>query len=160
MHDLFRLGPRGTQRALALLGALAACLCGCDEPPLREWRPEDHGHARVPESGGAADEAGRAPSEAEAAASPEEAQARATLALWNVTCASCHARDGRGGGPGLPPGARVPDLTEAAFVGGRSDAELAAAIRDGKGMMPAFGPQLGAAGVDAMVAHVRALAAP
>jgi mono/diheme cytochrome c family protein len=92
--------------------------------------------------------------------SAEEAEARATLALWNVTCATCHARDGKGGGPGLPPGAKVPDLTDSAFESTRKDDELAASIRDGKGMMPGFGQQLGAEGVAAMVAHVRKLSAP
>jgi len=139
---------------MTLVLALTA-LSGCQEPPLREWRPEDHGHAQ-PRPG---EEGRAAPAEDAAPLSPEEAEARATLALWNVTCATCHARDGRGGGPGLPPGAKVPDLTDPTLASARSDEQLAAVIRDGKGMMPAFGPQLREEGVKAMVAHVRKLAA-
>jgi mono/diheme cytochrome c family protein len=153
MHDLLSLRPRsnGMTFALILLG-----LTACQEAPLREWRPDDHGHAQ-PRPG---EEGRAAPTEDSAPVSPEEAEARATLALWNVTCATCHARDGRGGGPGLPPVAKVPDLTDPAFGSTRSDEQLTAIIRDGKGFMPAFGPQLGVEGVKAMVAHVRKLGAP
>jgi mono/diheme cytochrome c family protein len=121
---------------------------------VREWRPDDHGQEQ-PRPGSSQ----TAPAAADTPVSAEEAQARATLALWNVTCATCHARDGRGGGPGLPPGAKVPDLSDAAFTSTLSDEQLAASIRDGKGMMPGFGPQLGQEGVVAMVAHVRRLSA-
>jgi mono/diheme cytochrome c family protein len=141
---------------LTISAATALLLSACEEPPAREWRPEDHGHAQLPPGA----EGRAAPAADSEPVSAEEAEARATLALWNVTCATCHARDGRGGGAGLPPGAKVPDMTDAAFGGGRSDEQLAAMIRDGKGMMPAFGPQLGVEGVAAMVAHVRKLSTP
>jgi mono/diheme cytochrome c family protein len=142
--------------ALAISAAAGGLLSACEDPPVREWRPDDHGQEQ-PRAG----TPGRsAPAEDSAPVSAEEAEARATLALWNVTCATCHARDGRGGGPGLPPGAKVPDLTDPAFTSTRSDEQLAASIRDGKTMMPPFGAQLGAEGVAAMVAHVRRLSAP
>jgi len=141
---------------LTISAATALVLSACEDPPVREWRPEDHGHAQLPPG----EEGRTAPTADSVPVSAEEAEARATLALWNVTCATCHARDGRGGGPGLPPGAKVPDMTDAALNRGRTDEQLAAVIRDGKGMMPAFGPQLGAEGVTAMVAHVRKLSAP
>jgi len=153
MHHLFGSGLTSHGVTITLAVLLALLTSGCEQPPTRQWRPEDHGHAKV------SDEARAAPSD-EAEVSPEQARARATLALWNITCASCHARDGRGGGPGLPPGAKVPNLTDAAFSAARTDAQLSAAIRDGQGMMPPFGPQLGESGVAAMVAHVRSLSAP
>jgi mono/diheme cytochrome c family protein len=141
---------------LAISAAAGGLLSACEDPPVREWRPDDHGQ----EAPRAATPGRSAPSEDSQPVSAEEAEARATLALWNVTCATCHARDGRGGGAGLPPGAKVPDLTDAAFTSTRTDEQLAASIRDGKTMMPAFGAQLGAEGVAAMVAHVRRLSAP
>jgi len=140
---------------LALLSA-ALFASACEQPPVREWRPDDHGQER-PRGG----EQGQvAPAEDSVPVSAEEAEARATLALWNVTCATCHARDGRGGGPGLPPGAKVPDLTDPAFASTRTDEQLMTAIREGQNMMPAFGAQLGPAGVAAMLKHVRKLSAP
>jgi mono/diheme cytochrome c family protein len=141
--------------ALAISAAAGGLLSACEDPPVREWRPDDHGQEQ-PRPGASQ----TAPTAADEPVSAEEAEARATLALWNVTCATCHARDGRGGGPGLPPGAKVPDLIDAAFTSTRTDEQLAASIRDGKTMMPPFGAQLGAEGVAAMVAHVRRLSAP
>jgi mono/diheme cytochrome c family protein len=156
MHHLFRSGPPRHEVAITVAVLLAVGLAsGCEQPPTRQWRPEDHGQPKLSPD----DEARAAPTEA-AELSPEQAKARATLALWNITCASCHARDGRGGGPGLPPGAKVPNLTDEAFSAARTDAQLGAVIRDGQGMMPAFGPQLGESGVAAMVAHVRTLSRP
>jgi mono/diheme cytochrome c family protein len=138
---------------LALL--ITASAGACDQPPVREWRPEDHGQER-PRAGSTQ----TAPAEDDKPVSAEEAEARATLALWNVTCSTCHARDGRGGGPGLPPGAKVPDLTDPGYASTRSDEQLATSIREGKNMMPAFGVQLGPTGVAVMVKHVRKLSAP
>ena len=66
---------------------------------------------------------------------------RAAEALFNVSCASCHGRDGRGQGERRPPGAAVPDFTQAAFQAQRSDAQLGEVIRTGRGLMPAFGKQ-------------------
>lgn len=137
---------------------LAGVAGGCDQPPVREWRPDDHGQER-PRSGAQGDPNQVAPAAEDEPVSAEEAEARATLALWNVTCASCHGRDGRGAGPGLPPGAKVPDLTDPAFASTQTDEQLATAIREGKNMMPAFGAQLGLSGVAAMVKHVRRLSA-
>ena len=119
LHNLCGLVPRSNGATLSRLAALACAVAlggGCQEPPVREWTPEDHGQPK-PRPGS---ETRTAPSEDSAPLSPEEAEARATLALWNVTCASCHARDGKGGGPGLPPVAKVPDLTDPAFIATRN----------------------------------------
>ena len=60
----------------------------------------------------------------------------------------------------MPPGAKVPDLTVPELQSNRTDEQLAAAIRDGRNMMPAFGTQLNPEGVRALVAHIRSFAAP
>lgn len=110
----------------------------------REWTPEDHGHPPEP------------PPEQGAPAAPEEGgQERAARALWNVSCASCHGMRGRGDGRQPPPGAQMPDFSTAAFQGARTDAQLATSIREGQGLMPAFGKQLNADGIAALVAIVR-----
>lgn len=128
-------------------------LAGCEAPvqPLREWTPADHGQSPEPDPS-------RLPAQPSA---PEQGgAARAAAALWNVSCASCHGRTGRGDGPGRPPGAQLPDLTAPALLAARSDAQLAEVIRNGRGMMPSFAEKLRPEAIDALVAHVRALAAP
>ena len=140
--------------ALGIALGGAACAAGCSSSKAeREWTADDHGQPAQPDPSQAA------PSEPDAPPpTAEEAQARAIAALWKVSCASCHGPDGRGGGPGLPPGTRVPDLSDATAMAGKTDEQLAGAIRDGRGMMPPFGPQVGGdAGVNALVAYVRAL---
>jgi len=149
-----RSGGRGTGRALALIVALLLQASGCQDPvtPLREWTPADHGHS--PEAD---------PSRMAAAApsAPEQGgAARAAQALWNVSCAGCHGRTGRGDGPTPPPGAQVPDLTRVELQAARTDAQLAEVIRSGRSLMPAFGTKLGPEAIDALVAHVRGLGAP
>jgi mono/diheme cytochrome c family protein len=135
----------------AFLLAVVGCACG-DSKPKREWRPEDHGQPVAPDQD-------REPGVADDRPA-EDPTVRAARALWNTSCAGCHARDGRGGGPGLPPGAKTPDLTAQELQSNRTDEQLAAVIRDGRNMMPAFGTQLNPEGVRALVAHVRTLAAP
>lgn len=116
---------------------------------LREWQPTDHQPppAVAPEG--------------QAAGSQEtgDPNARAAASLWSMRCASCHGESGRGDGTARPPGAQVPDLTTAAYKNKRSDAELHAIIKGGRNMMPAFGDQLTDLGIDALIKHVRTLAA-
>lgn len=126
----------------------AVMLFACDSrvAPQREWRPEDHAQpaevdpSRVPQALPANEEGGTE---------------RAAAALWNVSCASCHGRDGRGQGPSKPPGAQVPDFTSPDFQKQRSDAQVLSVIREGRGMMPPFGKQLNEQGLGALVQHVR-----
>lgn len=135
-----------------LAGSLASVVA-CDAPkkPLREWRAEDHlqpaeaDPSRMP---GAQDDG--APSEPEAGGVE-----RAAEALWNVSCASCHGRDGRGTGMDRPPGAQLPDFTAADFQKSRTDAQLAEVITNGRNMMPPFGKQVNAQGIEALIAHIR-----
>jgi mono/diheme cytochrome c family protein len=138
--------------ALVIAALLAA---GCEPTPTREWTPADHGQPTAPAAG---DDARMA--EAAAPEGPDEdPELRAARALWVAACASCHGRQGRGDGPSPPPGARVPDLTLASTLAGKTDAQLAAVISDGRGMMPGFGKQIVPAGIDVLVQHVRSLGA-
>ncbi len=131
-----------------MCAALGVLLLACDSrvTPQREWRPDDHGEpqqvdpSRVPQA---------APSNEEGGVE------RAAAALWNVSCSSCHGKDGRGQGAGRPPGAPIPDFTSPDFQKQRTDAQLLAVIRDGRGLMPPFGKQLNEQGIAALVTHVR-----
>lgn len=121
---------------------------GCsEERDARVWQPDDH-----QQPSGGVDEA----SQGEPAEPGGDTVARAAAALFRASCASCHGVNGRGGGPGLPAGTQVPDLTDAE-VQGRSNAELARVVREGRGLMPGFGQQLNERGIEAIVGHVRTL---
>lgn len=141
--------------ALALFLGIVPAGCAGDPPIEREWTPADHGQPRNADPE-------RTPREAEAddePESPEATRARAARALWNVSCAGCHGRTGRGDGMEKPPGAQLPDLSDPAWQASRSDEELAQSIRDGKNLMPAFAERINPEGVRALVGHVRTLAA-
>lgn len=128
---------------------VCAALGACGSPaPRREWTPDDHGQPARDES---VESAADAPEEG------GDPAARAARALWNVTCGGCHGRDGRGGGAARPPGATMPDLASAAWQDARSDDAIATVIRDGRGMMPAFGSQMHEEAIRVLVAHVRTL---
>lgn len=133
-------------------GALLVGVFACGDRnagELREWRPEDHQPppAVAPEGQG------------EGSEGSADVQKRAVVALWAMRCASCHGAEGRGDGPGRPPGAAIPDLTQPALQAERTDAQLAETILRGRGMMPAFGDEITDAGVNALVQHIRGLKA-
>jgi len=132
-------------RRLLLLVLIFAVVAGCRRKPSREWRAEDHdeepgtGGAQVPGVAGSA-----------AAGAGDDALADTT---WRTTCAVCHGMMGRGDGPNGPM-VKAPDLTEKSFLAARTDAQLAAVIRGGKGKMPAFA-QLPPSVVNALVRRIR-----
>jgi len=142
----------------SLLGPLVVvALAGCDdhhESARRTWTPADHSQppdrqldpSRMP-----------ARPAAEVEGDPVE---RAAAALFVIKCASCHGRDGRGGGPELPPGASPPDFTDAAWQAGIEDETIAVVIRGGGTLMPAFGEEIPPAGIEALIGHLRRLGAP
>ena len=78
-------------------------------------------------------------------------------ALFAQTCAKCHAADGSGGLPTVPGGPRPVDLTTDDWQRSRSDAEVTAAVRNGRGAMPPFADVLTGEQIDALTAHVRKL---
>ncbi len=135
-----------------LLCATATFFSACQEPgpnQLREWRAADHQPPPVvtPEGQGAGEDDGVAP------------ERRASIALWGMRCATCHGSEGRGDGAGRPPGAALPDLTSAAFHSAHSDIQIAAAIAQGKGLMPSFKAELTEQGIAVLVGYVRSLGA-
>jgi len=131
-------------RRAVLLVLFFAMVAGCRRTPSREWRADDHDE----EPGSGAQVPGVAPSAA--ASAGDDALAETT---WRSTCAACHGMVGRGDGPSGPM-VKAPDLTAKDFLGARSDAQLAAVIRGGKGKMPAF-PQLPPSVVSALVRRIR-----
>jgi mono/diheme cytochrome c family protein len=129
--------------ALLLAGSALACACG-SPPPRREWTPPP----RPIEEPGAGNEL---------PPDDRDPMARAGQALWNVSCAGCHGRGGRGDGEARPPGATLPDLASAAWHEARTDGAILTVIRDGRGLMPEFGSKMHAQAIEALVAHVRSL---
>jgi cytochrome c6 len=81
-------------------------------------------------------------------------------ALFAQACAKCHAADGTGGLPMAANGPRPADLTAAEWQRTRSDAEVVAAIRSGRGAMPPFQDVLTAEQIDALGKYVRTLQRP
>jgi mono/diheme cytochrome c family protein len=133
---------------LVSVWALMLMACGGRVTPQREWRPEDHGQ---PAQADPARTASAPPAE-------EGGVERAADALFSLSCASCHGRDGRGQGAGRPPGAQLPDFASLEFQKKRTDLELLQVIRDGRGLMPGFGKQVNEQGQSALVARVRRFA--
>ncbi len=85
--------------------------------------------------------------EAQAQGADDPAQVEAGQAVYEMSCAGCHAEDGTGtAGLGRP-------LTGIADQGDR--ATHVASVTDGKGSMPAFGPQLAEEEIDAAISYVR-----
>lgn len=140
-----------TARA-AIVGGLfvgSVTASGCGEPArdLREWTPADHQAA--PEGAGVSDEV----LDGEA-----EGPSQAGAALYAVHCATCHGPTGLGDGPGAPPMARVPNLTDPILAAQRSDADVEVLILAGRGFMPGFERTIPREGIRAIVEHVRSLA--
>lgn len=126
--------------------AIAALTAACRRKPSREWRAEDHDD----EPGTSTQVAGPGPSTSKTAA--DDALAETT---WRSNCAICHGHMGQGDGPNGPM-VKAPDLTQVQAQ--RTDDQLAATIRAGKGKMPAF-PTLPPTVVAALVRRIRAAAA-
>lgn len=146
------MAPRITSFGPALPWLCALLIGACGEPPPeREWTPADHGQPVNADPD-------RTPAERTQPETSAESLARAAAALWNASCATCHGRDGLGDGAARPPGAQIADFSSTQWQSTRSDEQLAQVIRDGRGMMPGFGKQLNASGVEALVAHIRRLA--
>ncbi|MFQ3581862.1 MAG: c-type cytochrome [Chloracidobacterium sp.] len=72
------------------------------------------------------------------------------LYLGAGACVACHGTDGR---PTVPD---APDFTDTAWQRKHTDADIAQAIANGKGTMPAF--KGSAADVEALTAYVRSFA--
>ena len=88
-------------------------------------------------------------------ANPAQGSA-AVGATFRTKCAMCHGEDGAGSDVGKS--MNVPDL-RSQTIQKLSDAELAEAISNGKGGMPSFKGSLSTDQIQALVKHVRTLAA-
>ncbi len=77
--------------------------------------------------------------------------------LFAQACAKCHSNDGTGGLPMATNGPRPIDFHDAAWQASRSDAEIVAAIRDGRGAMPPFSDVLRPEEIAVMASYVRTL---
>src|SRR5205085_1530537 len=77
-------------------------------------------------------------------------------ALYKAKCAACHGADSSGQTP-MGKSLKLRDL-RSPEVQKQSDKELAAVTADGKGKMPAYKTKLSEADINALVAHMRALA--
>jgi cytochrome c oxidase cbb3-type subunit 3 len=138
-----------------LAAALLVCACEGDDVLVREWTAADHGQPAQADPARVATQAQGSQAEPDRPANPAEARRRAILALYNVSCASCHGRSGRGDGPAMPAGMAAPDFTDPEWQAERTDEELALTIRQGRGVMPAFGDRIPPQGVSTLVGLVR-----
>ena len=77
--------------------------------------------------------------------------------LFARACAKCHGDDGSGGLPTVPGGLRPIDLRQRGWQESRTDEEIAAAIRHGRGAMPPFADVLTGEQVAALTQYVRQL---
>ena len=75
--------------------------------------------------------------------------------LYKIHCVLCHAPDGSGSAP-TGKALKAEDL-RSELIQKKTDTELAAAITNGKGKMPAFGKKLKADQIAQLVAYIRAL---
>jgi mono/diheme cytochrome c family protein len=76
-------------------------------------------------------------------------------ATFKAKCVMCHGADGSGSTP-VGKSMKIPDLRSAA-VQGQSDGQLAAAIANGKGKMPAYNKSLSPEQIQQLVAFIRGL---
>ena len=86
-------------------------------------------------------------------AKPQSSQAERD---YKASCVMCHSADGSGSSP-AGKALKAKDLRYAE-VQSASDADLTAAITDGKGKMPAFGRKLTPDSIKGLVAYVRSFA--
>jgi cytochrome c oxidase cbb3-type subunit 3 len=106
---------------------------GCNERPadVREWRVSDHDHTDNPGAGQVQVD----PADAGAPAAPGLEDV--TIVAWQQNCTRCHGQLGRGDGP-QGPMVKATNLSDPAWQGAVTDAQIAASIKNGKGAMPAF----------------------
>jgi mono/diheme cytochrome c family protein len=146
-YVLARMARKGSALAVLFLFSVTASvtpLMGCDRPPspseAKEWTPQDHD--RIEENArtaqGQAPGGSAAPPPASLAGMPSGPQAEQLIdKLWAQVCADCHGASGRADGPRSSE-AKPPDMSDPAWQTKMTDADITAAIRNGKGKMPKF----------------------
>ena len=139
-----RLGSRAPALA-PLVASLVLLGCEPSRGEVREWKATDHDNAKP----GAADTAG--PERAMPQKRPAQSPAQT---VWTTACARCHGPAGKGDGPsGRELGA--PDLTRDDWLKSVTDAQIADAIKNGKGDKMPPNPNLPDSVVQALVARIR-----
>jgi cytochrome c oxidase cbb3-type subunit 3 len=105
----------------------------CNERPsdLREWKPTDHDHTDNPGSGQVQVD----PNDAGGPAVPGLEDV--TIVAWQQNCTQCHGQLGRGDGP-RGPMLKATNLSDPAWQSSKTDEDIAATIKLGKGAMPSF----------------------
>jgi mono/diheme cytochrome c family protein len=88
-----------------------------------------------------------------------DAAPRDSAQVFALACAKCHGEDGRGGLPMAANGPKPIDFRDPAWQASRSDPEVTAAIRDGRGAMPPFNDVLKPEEIVALSKYVRQLGA-
>jgi cytochrome c oxidase cbb3-type subunit 3 len=98
---------------------------------LREWKVTDHDHTESPNSGQV--QVDPAASTTPAVPGLEDV----TIVAWQQNCTQCHGQLGRGDGP-RGPMVKATNLSDPAWQTSVTDDQIARAIKEGKGAMPAF----------------------
>ena len=102
-------------------------------------------------AGAAASACGQPVPAAQPAAPADAAQ------VYAQACAKCHGADGAGGLPMATNGPKPIDFRDPQWQRGRSDADIVAAIRNGRGAMPPFEGVLTGEQVDSVARYLRSL---
>jgi len=131
-----------------------AAVAACERPPstdqVRDWTPADHDKSEQQNGGG------RQPM-GSGGGSPQDEQRMVVEIAWQQNCFRCHGPDGHGDGPDGPM-VKAPDLTRADWLSTTSDADIAAQIKNGKGLMPKF--DLPDETIEGLIARIRAHKSP
>jgi cytochrome c oxidase cbb3-type subunit 3 len=122
-------------------------ISGCDRAPspTGQWSPLDHDKAPAQQQGQQAPPSG---------SNRPTTQQQLAEAAWMQTCTTCHGPLGRGDGP-QGSLVKAPDLTRMDWQTKVSDADIAARIKNGKGLMPPN--DLPDSTIRGLVARIRAL---
>lgn len=142
-HSLLLREP---SRLIGCLCVAAMSLVGCEPArgEVRPWSSADHDQDPPVNTNRAA--------QAPAPRKSSGPGARAAR-VWMSTCANCHGPTGAGDGP-MADTFNPPDLTSEEWLGSKTDDEMAASIKNGKGAMPA-NPNLEDSVIGALVARIR-----
>ena len=76
--------------------------------------------------------------------------------VYTANCARCHGGDGTGQTT-MGQMTEAPNLTDAAWLRGKSTSRMVASVANGRGQMPAFKKKLSRQEIAAAVAYVRTL---
>ena len=143
-------GLIGSNLVFAFTLALLVSATACDRPPsadkAAEWTPRDHGST--------GEDNGKTAQQAATAGQPSGDGARRLVELtWQSQCTVCHGTMGHGDGPNGPM-VKATNLASEEWQSKVTDAQIAEAIKIGKGKMPKF--DLSEPVLAGLVARIRA----